>query len=196
MDSKVLITGSAGFIGFHLSQKLCKDNWNVVGVDNLNDYYDVNLKQARLNILLKYNNFTFIKIDIADKDYVYNLFESEKFDYVINLAAQPGVRYSIKNPYVYIESNIKGFLNVLEGCRHFPIKHLIYASSSSVYGANTNIPFSVHDNILIPACIIFQLPDCGFLPSMDPGAGRIWLISVLQKQSSIKSQLVYLIMAE
>ena len=153
MDSKVLITGSAGFIGFHLSQKLCKDNWNVVGVDNLNDYYDVNLKQARLNILLKYNNFTFIKIDIADKDYVYNLFESEKFDYVINLAAQPGVRYSIKNPYVYIESNIKGFLNVLEGCRHFPIKHLIYASSSSVYGANTNIPFSVHDNIDHPVSL-------------------------------------------
>jgi UDP-glucuronate 4-epimerase len=153
MNPQILITGSAGFIGFHLSKKLCDFGWNVVGIDNLNDYYDVNLKQARLNLLLLYENFKFIKGDIANWQLVQNLFDQEKFEYVINLAAQPGVRYSIINPHIYIESNIKGFLNILEGCRHFPVKHLIYASSSSVYGANILVPFSIHDNVDHPVSL-------------------------------------------
>ena len=153
MNFKILITGSAGFIGYHLSKKLCDSDWNVVGLDNLNDYYDVNLKQARINLLSKYNNFKFIKSDLVCSEEINNLFELEKFDYVVNLAAQAGVRYSIKNPHAYIESNIKGFLNILEGCRNFPVKHLIFASSSSVYGANTHIPFSIHDNVDHPVSL-------------------------------------------
>lgn len=145
--NKILVTGSAGFIGFHLCKKLCDEDWQVYGLDNINDYYDPKLKEARLNLLLHYKNFEFHKIDLINKGDVNNLFKNEKFDYVINLAAQAGVRYSLTNPYAYIDSNILGFLNILESCRANPAKHLIYASSSSVYGANKKIPFSVHQNV-------------------------------------------------
>jgi UDP-glucuronate 4-epimerase len=147
MVNKILVTGAAGFIGFHLSKRLCEEGWDVTGLDNLNNYYDVNLKLARLEQLTPYKNFKFTKLDLANKENILNLFETEKFDYVINLAAQAGVRYSLINPYSYINSNISGFLNILEGCRHFAVGHLVYASSSSVYGANTKIPFSVHHNV-------------------------------------------------
>lgn len=153
MQKKILVTGSAGFIGFHLSQKLCEGDWEVIGLDNLNNYYDVNLKKDRLNLLLGKTNFKFHKIDLIDREGISNLFKNEKFDYVVNLAAQAGVRYSLENPYSYIDSNINGFLNILEGCRHNPFKHLIYASSSSVYGANTKMPFSVHDNVDHPVSL-------------------------------------------
>ena len=146
-EQKILVTGAAGFIGFHLCKKLCEVGWNVSGLDNMNNYYDPKLKEARLNMLLLFENFNFIKMDLADRDAIDKLFGEEKFHYVVNLAAQAGVRYSIENPYAYIDSNIKGFMNILEGCRHNPVKHLIYASSSSVYGANKKIPFSVHDNV-------------------------------------------------
>jgi UDP-glucuronate 4-epimerase len=147
MVNKILITGAAGFIGFHLSKRLCEEGWNVIGLDNLNDYYDINLKLARLKQLTPYENFKFTKLDLTDKEGIINLFKTEKFEYVVNLAAQAGVRYSLINPYSYINSNISGFLNILEGCRHFHVKHMVYASSSSVYGANTKIPFSVHHNV-------------------------------------------------
>jgi len=153
MQKKILVTGAAGFIGFHLAQKLCENNWDVIGLDNLNNYYDVNLKKDRLNLLKSYKNFKFYKIDLVDKESIKILFKEEKFDYVVNLAAQAGVRYSLENPYSYIDSNISGFLNILEGCRHNPVKHLIYASSSSVYGANTKMPFSVHDNVDHPVSL-------------------------------------------
>jgi UDP-glucuronate 4-epimerase len=146
-DKKILVTGAAGFIGFHLSKKLCDEGWVVSGLDNINDYYDPKLKEARLSLLLPYKNFKFHKIDLTEKEAVGRLFKDENFNYVVNLAAQAGVRYSLVNPYAYIESNIAGFLNILEGCRHFPVEHLIYASSSSVYGANKKIPFSVHHNV-------------------------------------------------
>ena len=145
--ARILVTGAAGFIGFHLSARLLKDGVEVVGIDNLNDYYDVQLKFDRLKQLEAYENFTFIKLDLADRGGMEKLFENTVFDRVVNLAAQAGVRYSIENPHVYVESNITGFIHVLEGCRHAKVPHLIYASSSSVYGANTTMPFSVHDNV-------------------------------------------------
>lgn len=153
MQKKILVTGAAGFIGFHLAKKLCESSWEVVGLDNLNNYYDVNLKKDRLNLLLDKTNFKFHKIDLVDREAIKNLFEKEKFDHVVNLAAQAGVRYSLENPYSYIDSNLSGFLNILEGCRHNPVEHLIYASSSSVYGANTKMPFSVHDNVDHPVSL-------------------------------------------
>ena len=146
-NKKILVTGAAGFIGFHLSKKLCEEGWDVAGLDNINNYYAPKLKEARLDLLLPYKNFKFHKIDLTNRDAISSLFKSENYDYVVNLAAQAGVRYSIENPYAYIESNITGFLNILEGCRNYPVKHLIYASSSSVYGANKKVPFSVHDNV-------------------------------------------------
>lgn len=149
----VLVTGAAGFIGFHLSAKLCKLGYSVVGLDNLNDYYDVNLKKSRLALLSKQPNFTFLQADLSDKSQIDSNFEKHKFDYVINLAAQAGVRYSLQNPYAYLESNLTGFLNILEACRHNPVKHLVYASSSSVYGANRKMPFSVHDNVDHPLAL-------------------------------------------
>lgn len=148
MPSKVvLVTGSAGFIGFHLSQKLLKLGYQVVGFDNVNDYYEVSLKEARLNLLLKDKNFVFIKGDLHDKAVVNKVFDSHTFEYVVNLAAQAGVRYSIQNPQAYLESNIQGFLNILEVCRKYQPAHLVYASSSSVYGANKKMPFSVTHNV-------------------------------------------------
>ncbi|KRH97448.1 MULTISPECIES: NAD-dependent epimerase [Cylindrospermopsis] len=145
---KILVTGAAGFIGFHLSNYLLNRGDYVVGIDNLNSYYDVSLKQARLVQLEPHNKlFSFIPLDLADRERVNNLFAQHQFDVVVNLAAQAGVRYSIKNPHAYIDSNIIGFTNVLEACRHYGVKHLVFASSSSVYGANTKIPFSTHDNV-------------------------------------------------
>jgi len=144
---KVLVTGAAGFIGFHTSQLLLERGDEVVGLDNLNDYYDVSLKQARLDILTRQPKFRFVKLDLADRSGMAALFAREKFQRVINLAAQAGVRYSIQNPLAYIDSNVVGFANILEGCRHNGVEHLVYASTSSVYGANTNMPFSVHQNV-------------------------------------------------
>ena len=145
--NKFLVTGAAGFIGFHVSKYLLSDGKQVVGLDIVNDYYDVNLKYARLKQLEEDGKFTFYKIDLSDKTAVEDLFKKEKPEYVINLAAQAGVRYSLTNPHAYITSNIVGFTNILENCRHNEVKHLVYASSSSVYGANTEMPFSVHDNV-------------------------------------------------
>jgi len=150
---KFLITGAAGFIGFHASQYLLDRGDTVIGVDNLNDYYDPSLKEARLSQLKNNDRFNFYKIDIIDKDAVNTIFEAESPEYIIHLAAQAGVRYSIENPYAYIDSNITGFMNILEACRHNPIKHLVFASSSSVYGSNTDMPFSVNDNVDHPLSI-------------------------------------------
>ncbi len=145
--AKILVTGAAGFIGFHLCQRLAENGEEeIIGLDNLNDYYNVNLKINRLK-QIKRKNFKFIKMDLAEREPVAKLFSEEKFDTVVNLAAQAGVRYSIVNPHAYIDSNIIGFLNLLEGCRHNKVKHLVFASSSSVYGANTKMPFSVHNNV-------------------------------------------------
>lgn len=147
---KVLVTGAAGFIGFHTTMQLLERGDQVVGIDNLNDYYDVNLKLARLEQIKQCGNaghFRFEKLDLADREAMAELFAVEKFDKVINLAAQAGVRYSLENPHAYMDSNIVGFINILEGCRHHNVKHLVYASSSSVYGANESMPFSTHDNV-------------------------------------------------
>lgn len=146
-NDNILVTGAAGFIGFHLANKLCKEGFNVIGIDNLNDYYDVNLKLNRLKVLEKHNNFTFSKTEITDYKALEAIFSENPINYIVHLAAQAGVRYSTVNPRAYIESNISAFLNILEVSRHHKIKHLIYASSSSVYGANTKMPFSVHDNV-------------------------------------------------
>ena len=150
---KILVTGAAGFIGSALSLRLLERGDEVVGIDNLNDYYDVNLKLARLERLQSYERFTFIKLEIADRKAVEDLFVQEKFQKVMHLAAQAGVRYSITHPHAYIDSNIVGFINILEGCRHNAVEHLAYASSSSVYGANTKMPFSVHDNVDHPVSL-------------------------------------------
>jgi UDP-glucuronate 4-epimerase len=144
---QVLVTGAAGFIGFHLCERLLNEGHQVVGIDNLNDYYDVTLKDDRLAKLTDRDGFSFHKIDLADREGIEQLFERYEFESVVNLGAQAGVRYSLQNPRAYIDSNLTGFGNILEGCRHYKIKHLVYASSSSVYGANTKIPFSVHDNV-------------------------------------------------
>ncbi|REH45764.1 UDP-glucuronate 4-epimerase [Tenacibaculum gallaicum] len=166
---KILVTGAAGFIGFHISQKILAQGHTVVGIDNINDYYDVNLKYARLKelgidrenadifyqetISTTHENFKFIRLNLEDKEELFQLFTTEKFDVVCNLAAQAGVRYSIENPDAYIQSNIVGFLNILECCRHHEIKHLVYASSSSVYGANKNVPFSEEDRVDNPVSL-------------------------------------------
>jgi UDP-glucuronate 4-epimerase len=144
---KVLVTGAAGFIGFHVSQRLLERGDTVVGLDNLNDYYDPSLKESRLDVIRGNPAFSFVRMDLEDADGLMGLFAAEGFDRVVHLAAQAGVRYSIENPRAYIDSNIVGTLNVLEGCRHHPVEHLVYASSSSVYGSNTAMPFSVHDNV-------------------------------------------------
>lgn len=151
--SRILVTGAAGFIGFHLTKRLLANGCEVVGVDNLNDYYDVNLKKARLSQLEELDNFIFHKLGLEERLPLHALFETGKFDVVVNLAAQAGVRYSLTNPYAYIDSNISGFINILEGCRHHGVKHLVYASSSSVYGANTTMPFSIHHNVDHPVSL-------------------------------------------
>lgn len=150
---RVLVTGAAGFIGFHLSKRLLERGDRVVGLDNLNDYYAVSLKEARLNQLTGKENFTFTRLDLADRAGMTELFARQRFDVVINLAAQAGVRYSLINPHAYVEANLVGFMNILEGCRHHAVGHLVYASSSSVYGANTSMPFSVHDNVDHPVSL-------------------------------------------
>ncbi len=175
---KILVTGSAGFIGQALSIKLLEKGHEVIGIDNLNDYYDVNLKQARLDKLLGYNNFTDNRVNIEDNDSITALFKKHQPQRVVNLAAQAGVRYSLENPHAYVTSNIVGFVNILEACRHNQVEHLVYASSSSVYGANTSMPFSVHNNVDHPLSLyaaskksnelmahtyshLFQLPTTG-----------------------------------
>lgn len=146
-QKKILVTGAAGFIGFHLSQRLLQAGYDVVGLDNINSYYDPALKEARLAILKNDPRFSFHKIDLTDRAGVQRLFEQHRFPAVVHLAAQAGVRYSIQNPRAYVDANLEGFVNILEGCRHNDCKHLLFASSSSVYGANTKLPFSVHDNV-------------------------------------------------
>ncbi len=143
----ILITGVAGFIGFHLAQRLLAEGIQVYGIDNLNDYYDVNLKKARLSQLHPQTKFTFQLLDLSDRSGIAQLFQSQNFDYVVHLAAQAGVRYSLQNPHAYADSNLSGFLNVLEACRHNQVGHLVFASSSSVYGINTKVPFAVSDNV-------------------------------------------------
>lgn len=150
---KVLITGAAGFIGFHLSKELLDHSYQIIGIDNLNDYYDPSLKQSRLEILGKYNNFNFHRVDLKDKAAVDHIFETYQPTHVINLAAQAGVRYSIENPYAYVDSNLIGFINILEGCRNYPVEHLLYASSSSVYGGNKVAPFSTNHNVDHPVSL-------------------------------------------
>ena len=150
---KILVTGVAGFIGMHIARRLLEQGVELVGIDNLSDYYDVRLKEDRLEQLTPFPGFRFIKLDIADRVGMEELFGGERFQRVVNLAAQVGVRYSLKNPHAYIRSNIVGFLNVLEGCRQNGVEHLVYASSSSVYGANTRMPFSVHDNVDHPVSL-------------------------------------------
>ncbi|MCS6986839.1 MAG: NAD-dependent epimerase [Sphingomonadaceae bacterium] len=144
---KILLTGAAGFIGLHVALRLLERGDEVVGVDNLNDYYDPRLKLARLRLLQAHANFRFVQADISDRLAMEDLFARERFQRVVNLAAQPGVRYSLKNPHAYVQTNLVGFAHILEGCRHTGVEHLVYASSSSVYGANTRMPFSVHDNV-------------------------------------------------
>jgi UDP-glucuronate 4-epimerase len=150
---RVLITGVAGFIGFHLGKRLLARGDEVLGLDNLNDYYDVTLKKARLAQLKGQPGYRFHKLDLADREGIPRLFKKHKPEVVVNLAAQAGVRYSQENPHAYIDSNLLGFANILEGCRHFGVKHLVFASSSSVYGANTKMPFSVHDNVDHPVSL-------------------------------------------
>jgi UDP-glucuronate 4-epimerase len=153
MSNKILVTGAAGFIGFHLTKSLLDDGFDVIGLDNLNDYYSVDLKNARLKEIDKYKNFTFKEIDISNREKLKECFSSFKINKVVNLAAQPGVRYSIENPYAYMDSNLIGFLNIIECCRHNNIEGFIYASSSSVYGGNTKIPFSETDQTDSPVSL-------------------------------------------
>jgi UDP-glucuronate 4-epimerase len=146
-NNVVLVTGAAGFIGFHIAQRLLSEGRDVVGLDIINNYYDPRLKEARLDILRNHPNFTFVKLDLVDRAAIRSLFKQYQFPVVAHLAAQAGVRHSLDNPHAYVDANLEGFINVLEGCRHGGCRHLLFASSSSVYGANTKLPFSVHDNV-------------------------------------------------
>lgn len=150
---KYLVTGAAGFIGFHVTQRLLDAGHQVIGIDNLNDYYDVNLKKARLELVNNHPEFTFIKIDLADREGIASLFREQRFQRVIHLAAQAGVRYSLENPLAYADANLIGHLNILEGCRHNQVEHLLYASSSSVYGLNRKLPFSTDDSVDHPVSL-------------------------------------------
>lgn len=175
---KILITGTAGFIGFHLAQRMIAEGHEITGLDSINDYYDVSLKYARLNETgvdgtkvnygrivksVKYGNYRFIQMQLEDRERINSLFSSEQFDVVCNLAAQAGVRYSLTHPHTYVDSNIAGFVNILEACRHNSIKHLVYASSSSVYGLNESIPFSEHDNVDHPISLYAASKKCNEL---------------------------------
>ncbi|WP_337133517.1 SDR family NAD(P)-dependent oxidoreductase [Priestia megaterium] len=153
LNKTYLITGAAGFIGYFLSKKLLEQGCTVIGIDNVNDYYDVNLKHTRLEQLEPYEKFTFLKVDISDQEALTNVFKEYKPEIVVNLAAQAGVRYSIENPSVYMQSNVIGFYNILEACRHYPVDHLIYASSSSVYGSNKKVPFEETDFVDHPVSL-------------------------------------------
>src|SRR5579859_1879921 len=146
-EGQILVTGAAGFIGFHVAQRLLSSGREVVGLDSVNNYYDPSLKQARIDVLKQQPKFSFVKADLANREATKSLFAKHRFPVVIHLAAQAGVRYSLENPHAYSDANIEGFLNVLEGCRHHGCEHLLFASSSSVYGANTRLPFSVQDNV-------------------------------------------------
>ncbi len=146
-DDTILVTGAAGFIGFHVAQRLLSQGREVIGLDSLNAYYDPKLKQARLEILKRQSRFSFVKLDLADRAMMRSLFAERRFPLVVHLAAQAGVRYSLENPHAYVDANLEGFVNVLEGCRHNGCKHLLFASSSSVYGANTKLPYSAQDNV-------------------------------------------------
>jgi len=152
-DNAVLVTGAAGFIGFHVTQRLLSAGRAVVGLDSVNDYYDPKLKEARLDLLKRDPNFSFVKLDLANRAATSLLFAQHRFPVVIHLAAQAGVRYSLQHPHAYVDANLEGFINVLEGCRHNDCKHLLFASSSSVYGANTKLPFSVQDNVDHPVSL-------------------------------------------
>jgi UDP-glucuronate 4-epimerase len=195
-----LVTGAAGFIGFHLAKRLLAEGCSVIGLDNLNDYYDVELKKARLAILEEDSNFRFVFAHVEDRLAIERLFAENTIHIVIHLAAQAGVRYSLQNPHSYIQSNIVGFLNILEGCRHHDVEHLVYASSSSVYGANEKMPFSTSDNVDHPVslyaatrspmsswltrtaiCITCQQLVSDSSQYTAPGAGLIWLCSYLQR---------------
>ena len=152
-QSPILVTGAAGFIGFHVAMRLLNRGDQVIGLDNINDYYDVRLKQARLAQLTPHERFRFVKLDLSNRQGMRDFFAGESIRRVVHLAAQAGVRYSLTNPHAYTESNIEGFLNILEGCRLSRIEHLVYASSSSVYGGNTHMPFSTHDNVDHPVSL-------------------------------------------
>jgi UDP-glucuronate 4-epimerase len=152
-NAPILVTGAAGFIGFHMSQKLLDNGFKVIGIDNLNDYYDVDLKKSRIKLLEEFPGFLFRKIDIADRKAVPELFKEYSFEYIINLAAQAGVRHSLKDPFSYIDSNITGFVNLLEECKKYNVRHFLYASSSSVYGANTDMPFSTKTPLSHPVSL-------------------------------------------
>ena len=203
MRKSILVTGAAGFIGFHLARRLLGDGWTVQGVDNLNDYYDPRLKEARLGELRKSANFYFEKCDLADRTDVAALFAKQRFTYVAHLAAQPGVAHSAVDPAAYVDANLVGFANILEGCRHGACRHLVYASSSSVYGANQRMPLRVADRVDEPLSLygatkranelmaysyahLFGLPAtaCASSPSTGPGAGRIWRCGCSPKRSS------------
>ena len=153
INKTYLVTGGAGFIGFHLSKKLLEQGAQVIGFDNLNDYYDVKLKKDRLSILKEYENYAFVKGDLSDKENVFRVFREYEPQVVVNLGAQAGVRYSIDNPDAYMQSNMMGFFHILEGCRHYPVEHLVYASSSSVYGGNEKVPFSTEDKVDEPVSL-------------------------------------------
>ena len=164
-NKTIFVTGSSGFIGSNLVKRLLKEeeNINVIGLDNMNDYYDVRLKEYRLNELNKFNNYTFIKGNLADKELINKIFEEYKPSVVVNLAAQAGVRYSIENPDCYIEANLIGFYNILEACRHNEVEHLVYASSSSVYGANQKVPYSTEDKVDNPISLYAATKKCNEL---------------------------------
>lgn len=162
-ERPILVTGAAGFIGFHVAQRLLKEGFRVVGLDIVNDYYDTSLKNTRLEILKEFEGFEFEKKDLKEKDTVLDIFERYEFEYVVNLAAQAGVRHSLTHPETYVDSNIMGFVNILEGCKKYDIKHLVYASSSSVYGANTSLPFSENHTVDHPLSLYAATKKCNEL---------------------------------
>ena len=228
--AKILITGTAGFIGFHLAKKMLERGDDVIGLDSINDYYDVRVKHGRLhetgininevsyNKLMqstKYKGYRFVQLNLEDQENIFTLFEREKFDKVVNLAAQAGVRYSLENPQAYVDSNIVGFVNILEACRHNKVKHLSYASSSSVYGLNETMPFSIHHNVDHPISLyaaskksnelmahtyshLFGLPTTGlrFFTVYGPWEDQTWLYSFLRKLFWKVSRSIFSIMVK